>query len=136
MMATLMQQCLIELFRRLCERADCRLPWLTALADSRLARALEAIHAAPARPHSLESLAAEAAMSRSAFTARFRTLFGQTPMNYVRDVRLREAARLLRRPELSVDAAASLAGFASRSHFTQAFRRLFKTSPGQYRASL
>jgi AraC family transcriptional activator of mtrCDE len=134
MMAALMQQCLVELFRRLCERDDCRLPWLSALADPRLARALEAIHANPARSHSLESLALAAAMSRSAFAARFRAVFDQTPMDYLRDVRLREAARLLRQPELSVDAAAVRAGFTSRSHFTRAFRRLFGQAPGDYRS--
>jgi AraC family transcriptional regulator of arabinose operon len=55
-------------------------------------------------------------------------------MEYVRAVRLREAARLLRRPDLSVDAAAARAGFTSRSHFSRAFRQMFGKTPGDYRA--
>jgi transcriptional regulator GlxA family with amidase domain len=133
MMAALMQQCLVELFRRLCGRDDCQLPWLNALEDPRLARALQAIHAAPEQPHSLESLAAAAAMSRSAFATRFRVFFGQTAMDYLRDVRLREAARLLRQPDISVEGAATRAGFVSRSHFTRAFRTMFGKAPGEYR---
>lgn len=133
MMTALMQQCLVELFRRLCGHGDCHLPWLNALEDPRLARALQAIHAAPQGSHTLESLAGAAAMSRSAFATRFRELFGQTPMEYLREVRLREAARLLQQQELSVEAAAVRAGFASRSHFTRAFRRLFGKAPGAYR---
>lgn len=133
MLTALMQQCLVELFRRLCGRDDCRLPWLNALEDPRLGRALQAIHAAPEAPHSLDSLAETAAMSRSVFASRFRALFGQTAMDYVRDVRLREAARLLKQPDMSVAAAAARAGFASRSHFTRAFRTMFGKAPGEYR---
>ena len=133
MMTALMQQCLVELFRRLCGRDECKLPWLTALEDPRLARALRAIHDAPERPHTLDRLAEAAGMSRSAFAARFRTLFGQTAMDYVRDVRLREAARLLKQPDMSVEGAAAQAGFASRSHFTRAFRTMFGKAPGEYR---
>lgn len=134
MMRALMQQCLIELFRRLCGTPSCTLPWLNALEDPRLARALDAIHGAPAATHSLQSLADTAAMSRSAFSGRFRAVFKQTPMEYVRAVRLHEAARLLRRPDLSVDAAATRAGFTSRSHFSRAFREMFGKTPGDYRA--
>lgn len=134
MMRALMQQCLVELFRRLCGQPECDLPWLNALEDPRLARVLDVIHDDPSRSHSLQTLADEAAMSRSAFASRFRRVFKQTPMDYVRGVRLREAARLLRRPDMSVDIAATKAGFASRSHFSRAFRQMFGKTPGAFRA--
>ena len=85
--------------------------------------------------HSLGSLAREAAMSRSAFAARFRAAFDRAPMEYLREVRLREAARMLRQSSLPVDTVAGRAGFASRSHFSRTFRELFGQSPSAYRAS-
>jgi AraC family transcriptional activator of mtrCDE len=135
MAKALMWQCLVEFFRRFCVRGDCSLPWLAALDDQRLARALQAILHAPEQDHSLGSLAREAAMSRSAFAARFRAAFDRAPMEYLREVRLREAARMLRQSSLPVDTVAGRAGFASRSHFSRTFRELFGQSPSAYRAS-
>ncbi len=135
MLSALMHQCLVGLLRRLCEQEDCVLPWLAALEDGRVARAMQRVLEAPEAPHSLDSLAREAAMSRSAFAARFRAALGRTPMEYVKDVRLREAARLLRQGHLTVDAVAVRAGFASRSHFSRAFREALGQSPSAWRAT-
>lgn len=133
MLSALMLQCLIGLFRRLCSEAECTLHWLAALEDPRLARAMRRVLDAPRDPHTIDSLAREAAMSRSAFAARFRAVVRKTPMDYVREVRLREAARLLRRGDLGIDAVAERAGFASRSHFSRAFRATFGQSPSAWR---
>jgi len=135
MMAALMQQCMVELFRRLCEDQECRLPWLHALEDDRIARVLDAMISHPEQPHTVETLARTAAMSRSAFAARFREACGRPPMEYLREVRLRAAARLLQRGELPVDVVADRSGFASRSHFSRAFRTMYGQSPTTYRAA-
>lgn len=133
MMAALMHQCLVLVFRRLSKHAHCRLPWLAAMDDQRMIPVVDAILARPERPHSLESLAELGHMSRSVFAARFRESFGRTPMDFVRDTRLRQAAQLLHSGELSVDAIASRVGFASRSHFSRAFRDQFGRSPAEFR---
>lgn len=135
MLSALMLQCLIGLFRRLCGEERCVLPWLAAVEDARLGRAMRRVLDAPHDPHTLASLAREAAMSRSAFAARFRAVLRKTPMDYVREVRLREAARLLRRSDLSIDVVAQRAGFASRSHFSRAFRASFGQPPSAWRGS-
>lgn len=133
MITALMNECLVLLFRRLAAQGE-EMPWLTALQDPRMARAIQAVLDAPERPHSLESLAAHAFMGRSAFAHEFRLRFGRTPMRFVRDVRLREAARLLRTTDLSVRTVGERVGFASRSHFSAAFRRHFGLSPAQFRS--
>ncbi len=133
MMTALMDQCLVLIFRRLCDTPECRLPWLNALEDPRMAGVLSSILERPERDHSVESLAEEALMSRSAFAEEFARRFGRTPMAFVRDVRLRRGAELLRGTELSVDAVASRVGFASRSHFSRAFREYFGSSPARFR---
>jgi AraC-like DNA-binding protein len=136
MTSALMNQCLVLVFRRLCDGKECDLPWLSALDDPGMARVLDAILAHPEHPHSLDSLAELGNMSRSVFARRFHDSFDRTPMEYVRDVRSRLGARLLHRQELSVAEIASQVGFASRSHFSRAFSDYFGCSPVKFRADV
>lgn len=134
MMAALMNQCLVLVFRRLCDSPECRMPWLAALDDTRLAAAVSSVLEHPAADHSLESLSAEAHMSRSAFARDFHRAFGRTPMTFVREVRLRRGASLLVTTSLSTGEIAHRVGFASRSHFSRAFRDYFGLTPSVFRA--
>jgi AraC family transcriptional regulator, activator of mtrCDE len=133
MTTALMYECLVLVFRRLCGEPDCPLPWLRVLEDPRMSRVLEVILAHPEHSHSLESLAEAARMSRSAFAEEFAASFDRTPMAYLRDVRLRKAAALLRGSTLTVDAVAKRIGFASRSHFSRAFQERFGEPPASFR---
>jgi len=133
MMSALLSQCLVLMFRRLSELPGHSLAWLDALDDPRLARVLGEVLERPEQPHSLEGLAELAGMSRSVFAKRFHEGFGRTPMDYVREVRLRGGARLLGQPDLSVDTIAARVGFASRSHFSKAFSEQFGCSPSNFR---
>lgn len=134
MVTALMNECLVLVFRRLCGHPDCHLPWLDALEDPRMAAVLEAILEDPARPFTLDLLAERALMGRSAFAEAFHATFGRTPMAFVREVRLRRAADILRSTRLPVDSVAVRVGFASRSHFSRAFRKQFGLSPTAFRA--
>lgn len=132
MMSALMNQCLIEVLRRLSVEED-SLPWLSALDDPRLARVIETMLDHPEQPYTLESLADVAHMSRSTFIRHFEQSFGRTPMDYLRDVRLRRGAQLLQTSGQSVDGIAGKVGFASRSHFSKAFQEQFGSSPMEFR---
>lgn len=136
MMNALMNQCLISVFRHIGADPDCPLPWLAALEDPGLARVLTSILEHPENPHSLETLADTATMSRSVFAQKFQRSFHRTPMDYVRDVRLRRAAQLLHREDLSVEEIAAKVGFSSRSHFSRIFTEQFGSSPVKYRAAM
>ena len=103
MTSAIMKECLVRVFRQLCAQDDCQVSWMRALEDPTLAPTVEAMLRHPDRPHSVASLAAIAYMSRSAFARRFREAFGRPPLQYLREVRLRHAARLLTRtPHLPV----------------------------------
>lgn len=132
MMTSLMNQCMIEVLRRVSEENEV-LPWLSALDDPRLARIIQTILEHPERPHTLESLAEVAHMSRSTFIRHFERCFGRTPMDYLRDVRLRRGAQLLQVGGQSVDGIAGKVGFASRSHFSRAFQEQYGCSPMEFR---
>lgn len=134
MMGALMNQCLVLVFRRLCEAPECRLPWLAALEDPQLGCVLATVLERPELRHSVDSLAAEAFMSRSAFVERFTACFASSPMAFVRDVRLRRGAQFLRGTDLPVEAIAGRVGYASRSQFSRAFREAFGRSPAVFRA--
>lgn len=101
------------------------------LSDSRLARALVALHAAPQEDWSLARMAAVAGMSRSAFAAAFKHVTGTTPAAYLTDWRLTVATSLLRagRPQKLV--AAEL-GFSTASALSRAFKQRFAASPRQW----
>jgi len=133
MMRALMNQCLIQVLRRAGEQAVGTLPWLSALDDPRLARVIDSILAHPEQRHTLAALADVAHMSRSTFSRHFERCFGRTPMDYLRDVRLRRAAQLLQVTKLSVDGIASKVGYASRSQFSHAFHGQFGCSPMDFR---
>lgn len=135
MIAALMNQCLIVFLRRLYRDQTGAVPWLQALADPRLSRALDAILTNPAHPHTVDSLARVAGMSRSVFAERFAAAIGRTAALFLRETRLRRAAELLRHSDEQVKAVALRVGFSSRSHFTTAFREHFGVDPTAYRAA-
>ena len=130
---SLMQQCLVLLLRRYCASGECRLPWLSALEDPRLGRAVAAMLAHPERDFTLEGLAETAGMSRSAFAAHFTTAFERPPIEFLKETRLRRAAQLLRSTDLPVKSVAPRVGFASRSYFSRAFKALYGVDPLAYR---
>lgn len=86
--------------------------------------------------HSLRALAALASMSPFHFIRCFKRVVGTTPHAYVRIARLRQAARLLRDPSLSISSIAFEVGFQDLSVFNDAFRRVFALTPRQLRATM
>lgn len=129
----LLKQCLILALRRWVECEPSPFPWLAAMADQRLSRALHAIFEQPAVAYTVDSLAVMAGMSRSAFAAAFRRTFGQSPMSLVKLVRLRRASELLITTTLPVSEVAKRVGFSSRSNFSVAFSELHDMDPSRFR---
>ncbi|MCZ6862704.1 MAG: AraC family transcriptional regulator [Alphaproteobacteria bacterium] len=131
----LMQQCMILLLRDHCLGGHSRISWMEAALDERLWATVRTIFAKPEAPHTLESLADGAGMSRSAFAERFKSAFGRGPNDLVRELRLVRGAQLLVASEAPVKTIAEKVGYESRSYFTRAFRTAYGVSPAAYRAS-
>jgi len=107
--------------------------WLGALSDRQIGGALLLIHREPSRPWTVASLASEAAMSRSAFAARFTELVGEPVMQYVARFRMHVARTWLEDEGGRVGEMAARLGYQSEAAFSRAFKRFVGVSPGTVR---
>jgi AraC-like DNA-binding protein len=107
--------------------------WLRAIADERIAPALRLMHDEPGRAWQLEELAQAAAMSRTTFAERFRTVAGVPPLTYLLNWRMRLAERALRDDDQPLSALAHSLGYTSDSAFSNAFKRVNGVAPRRYR---
>jgi AraC-like DNA-binding protein len=124
----------VDVVRRYLESlpAD-RTDWLSALRDPFVGRALAALHRSPAREWTLESLAREVGLSRSALAERFTEFAGQPPMQYLTNWRMQLAANHLRSGTESVADVAERVGYRSESAFSRAFKKAVGAPPSQWR---
>jgi len=109
--------------------------WLGALQDNQIGRAIALIHRDPARNWTVGSLAAELAMSRSAFAARFTELVEEPAMQYVTRWRMQVAVTALRNDGATVGELASRLGYRSEAAFARAFKRVSGVPPGAVKRS-
>jgi AraC-like DNA-binding protein len=107
--------------------------WLAGLRDPVIARALALLHQAPAQAWTLEALAAKAGTSRSVLAERFAHFTGQPPMQYLRQLRMQLASRLLAEDGAKVVAVAAAVGFESEAAFSRAFKKCVGLSPDEWR---
>jgi AraC-like DNA-binding protein len=110
-----------------------RTGWLAGSGDAIVGKSLTAMHRQPAHHWTLDLLAQEAAVSRSALTERFARLIGQSPMAYLAEWRLELGAEALRSTSRSVMQIAMQVGYESEAAFNRAFKRRFGKPPAQYR---
>lgn len=111
----------------------CKRGWLRAIFDPQVGAALRAVHADVNGPWTVESLAAAAGMSRSAFAARFKELLGQTPLDYVTEWRMQKAVSLLKEEDKKLVEIAQSVGYESDAAFSKAFKRVVGVTPSEYR---
>ena len=108
--------------------------WLFALSDQRVGAAIKAIHREPSRRWTVETLAAEAGMSRASFAAQFRQLVGESPIEYLTHWRMLLAGRSLEHGE-PIGTIAHALGYESESAFRTAFRRVTGNTPRHHARS-
>ncbi|HVZ89077.1 MAG TPA: AraC family transcriptional regulator [Polyangia bacterium] len=92
--------------------------------------------ATPGLPVTVQELAADHGMSQSRFSHYFRARTGLTPANFIADVRVKEAARMLVETAAPLRDVSEMWGFANRSHFGKVFRRVLQMSPATYRSTI
>lgn len=106
--------------------------WQKAVNDD-IARVLNFIHAAYARPLAIEDLARVAHLSVPQMARKFKVSLGMSPMDYVRVHRLSRAHEQLRDSTRSIAQVAFDCGFEDPSYFSRQFKASFGFTPSVYR---
>jgi AraC-like DNA-binding protein len=134
MLAKLSELMFVEALRRYAED----LPpqgkgWLAGVRDKQIGRALAVLHGDPGRAWTVDELAREAALSRSALAERFTALVGEPPIQYLMRWRLALAAQALRAGGEAITRVAERSGYESEAAFSRAFKREFGLPPAAWR---
>jgi AraC-like DNA-binding protein len=123
---------LIQILRQLLQAGRVDVGLLAGLSHPQLARSLVAMHERPAQAWSLENLAGEAGLSRSAFASTFRKTLGVTPGDYLGQWRVSIAQDLLRKGR-SLKWIVDEVGYGSEAALSRAFKSYCGVSPREWK---
>lgn len=125
---------LILILRNLMDDSRLDIGLLAGLADPKLKRAINAMHAEPGQDWTVDTLAATALMSRARFAERFHEVVGMTPGAYLSDWRLGLAKSMLLKGA-TLQAIAAEVGYGSASALSRVFSKRCGASPTEWRRS-
>ncbi|WP_390913847.1 cupin domain-containing protein [Pseudosulfitobacter sp. SM2401] len=130
-LARLLEVLCIEAFRALPDEGGFA-GLVRGLADDQIAQAIRLIHEDPTRGWTVDDLSREAALSRSAFFAKFNRVVGISPMEYLQNWRMSLAKDKLSAGNSSISEIAYSVGYGSPSAFSVAFTRVVGRPPKEY----
>ncbi|MBD0255369.1 MAG: response regulator, partial [Cytophagales bacterium] len=108
---------------------------ITSLDEKLIAKAIAEVEKNMANADfSVEDLSHELGMSRVHLYKKLLSLTGKSPLEFIRTVRLKRAAQLLEKSQLTVSEVAYQVGFNNPKYFTKYFKEEFKVLPSQYAA--
>ena len=81
---------------------------------------------------SIDELATELNMSRSTFYRKLKALTGMSGSDFIRTIKLKRSAQLLKSGEYTVSMAAFSSGFNDLKHFRKSFQKQFGVTPSEY----
>ena len=123
----------VQAIRTWLSSADTPNGWIAALQDRQIGRALSAIHRDPSREWTVSLLASEIGMSRSALSARFGELVGDSVKRYITEWRMQLARDELLTSSQTLSVLAEKYGYQSEAAFSRSFKRIFGAAPGSVR---
>jgi len=133
MLSRLTELMFVEVLRHyMKELAPDQKGWLAGLKDPHVNRAITLMHAQPARAWTVEDLARDAGVSRSALAGRFTDLIGESPMRYLTGWRMHLARQLLCEGHHSLAEIAERVGYESEYAFNRAFKRQAGVPPAAW----
>ena len=107
--------------------------WSHALADQPVRQAIALMHGDCAQAWTLESLARQAGLSRTGLAERFRAAMGDTPLSYLRTVRMQKAMHLLSDTDRNLEQVAREVGYTDAFSFSKVFKREIGIAPREFR---
>lgn len=107
--------------------------WSHAVANPPVRQVVALMHEDCAHPWTLEELAGRAGLSRTVLAERFRDAMGDTPLAYLRTVRMQKAMRLLAETERTLEQVAQQVGYQDAFSFSKVFKRSVGMAPREFR---
>lgn len=83
--------------------------------------------------HSLDTLSRVVGTNRTSLCVAFRNVYGRTVFSWLRELRMKEASRLLKNTELSIQQVCVEVGYKDPANFSTAFKKYSGISPRKYR---
>lgn len=93
----------------------------------------ESLRRKPSHQWTVEEMAALFGLGTTAFTEKIKSHTGFSPMNYLINIRISEAIKLLHGPHVNFTQIALETGFYSSQHFSTTFKKLTGYTPGEFR---
>jgi AraC-like DNA-binding protein len=124
------------LLREVVERrggADAAAGWGLALRAAPVRQAVELMHAHTAHAWTLDELARRVGVSRTALAEKFRTAMGDTPLAYLRTLRMQRAMHLLSTTDALLDTVAVQVGYTDAFSFSKVFKKVVGVAPREFR---
>ncbi len=84
--------------------------------------------------YTVDMLANDVCMSRASLYRNVKNMLGITPNEFIRNTRLKQAARMLEETNLSINEISMRVGFGSSRYFTMQFKRVFGVLPSEYQS--
>lgn len=116
-------------------RSIIKTPALKSRVEERVevGRVIEHIHSHLDEKITIDSMASVAHLSPSHFARLFRKETGKAPMEYVNELRLERAKKMLLAGDKSITEIALVCGFGSPSYLSSSFQKEYKMTPSEYR---
>ena len=122
------------LLRRIVEQeGSAGTSWSHAIHDAQIRRAVELMHGDCARAWTLDELARAVGLSRSALAEKFRRAMGDTPLSYLRTLRMQRAMRLLSETQETLESVAAKVGYRDAFSFSKVFKKTLGLAPRDFR---
>lgn len=124
----------ILLMREIVQRKGQERPcWSQSIQDPQVQKVVQAMHEDCARQWTLSTLASHSGLSRTGLAERFRKTMGNTPLNYLRMVRMQKAISVLSASERSLEQIAQEVGYQDAFSFSKVFKRTMGVAPREFR---
>lgn len=101
--------------------------------EKRLHQMLDYIHVHYSERITLDDLASTAVISKTEVMRCFKSIIGKSPIRYLMEYRLQQAAYLLLNTENTVQQIGECCAFEDNSYFAKSFRAMYQVTPAEYR---
>ncbi len=80
----------------------------------------------------IDTFASELNVSKSTLNRKMKAMIGLSPVEFIRNIRLKHACTLLKKPFINVSEVAYAVGFSNPKYFTKCFKKEFDVTPTEY----